>query len=174
MASEIKPTGVERHFDAAEMLVSKTDTKGRITYCNQLFRTIAGYGNKELLGKPHNCVRHPEMPRAVFKLLWGALEAKREIFAYVKNMSNNGDHYWVFAHVTPSFDADGDVVGYHSARRAPNREVLTKVIQPLYGNLLELEARQSNRKAGLQDSSNHLASILEEKRTTYDQFILTL
>lgn len=174
MVSQISPTGVERHFDAGEMLVSKTDLKGRITYCNQLFRTIAGYRNKDLLGQPHSCVRHPDMPRAVFKLLWNALEAKREVFAYVKNMASNGDHYWVFAHVTPSLDGKGQVIGYHSARRAPDRNIITNVIEPLYQELRSIEEANNNRKTGLLESSNRLADILDEKRTTYDQFILTL
>lgn len=174
MTTKISPTGIERHFDVTEMLVSKTDLKGRITYSNQLFRDVAGYKTKELMGQPHNCVRHPDMPRAVFKLLWGALEAKREIFAYVKNMASNGDHYWVFAHVTPSYDEKGDVVGYHSARRAPKRDVLSTIIEPLYKELLTIEQSEQNRKVGMEKSSNRLAEILEEKRMTYDQFILTL
>ncbi|TLP43139.1 PAS domain-containing protein [Cohaesibacter sp. CAU 1516] len=174
MAQRIMPTGLERHFDPGEMLVSKTDMKGRITYCNQLFRTIAGYSNKELLGQPHSCVRHPDMPRAVFKHLWTALEARREVFAYVKNMASNGDHYWVFAHVTPSLNGSGQVIGYHSARRAPERSILSDVIEPLYRDLRAIENGEDNRKVGLQKSTNHLADILEEKRTTYDQFILTL
>ena len=173
MASSIIPTGVERTFDESDILVSKTDTKGRITYCNHLFSDIAGYSTEFLMGQPHSCVRHPEMPRAVFKLLWDALSAKREIFAYVKNLSSNGDHYWVFAHVTPSYDANGQVIGYHSARRAPNRRVLNEVIEPLYAGLLAAEAKQTNRKQGLQASSANLNGLLKDKGVSYDRFILT-
>jgi len=104
---DVPLTGVERFFDADEVIVSKTDLKGRITYANRVFQRVAGYGEAELMGAPHSIVRHPAMPRCVFKLLWDTLEAKQEIFAYVINRARNGDHYWVFAHVTPSFDAGG-------------------------------------------------------------------
>ncbi|HAT86339.1 PAS domain-containing protein [Cohaesibacter gelatinilyticus] len=174
MSTSLTPTGVERFFDEGEILVSKTDTRGRITYCNEIFRDIAGYDNADLLGEPHSCVRHPEMPRTVFKILWEALQAKREIFAYVKNLSSNGDHYWVFAHVTPSYDGNGDVVGFHSARRCPDRKVLNEVIEPLYRDLIRLETSENNRKNGLEKGFDYLTDLLKNKGLSYDQFILTL
>ena len=72
-------------------------------------------------GQAHNIIRHPDMPRCVFDLLWKTIAGGEEIFAYVKNMAKNGDHYWVFAHVTPTFDAGGRIMGYHSNRRVPER-----------------------------------------------------
>ena len=99
-------TGVERFFDKDEIIVSKTDLKGRMTYCNDVFLRIAGYTEQELLGQPHSIIRHPDMPRCVFKLLWDTIGAGKEIFAYVINRAKNGDHYWVLAHVTPSRDPD--------------------------------------------------------------------
>lgn len=173
MAKSIVATGVERRFDENEILVSKTDKRGRITYCNTLFRDIAGYNNKELVGEPHNLVRHPEMPRTVFKVLWDALEAKREVFAYVKNLCSNGDHYWVLAHVTPSFNEDGDVIGYHSSRRAPNHSIVKDVITPLYDDLARAESLFTNRKQGLEAGSKHLNDLLDAKKMTYDQFVLS-
>ena len=89
-------TGVERHLAPHDIVVSKTDIKGRITYANQVFLDIAGYVEKEVIGRPHNIVRHPEMPRAVFKLLWDTISQGNEIFAYVVNRAKNGDHYWVW------------------------------------------------------------------------------
>ena len=74
-------TGVERHFDDDEIIVSKTDLKGRITYGNRVFFRLAGYTEKECLGQPHSLIRHPEMPRCIFKLLWDTVEDKQEIFA---------------------------------------------------------------------------------------------
>ena len=120
-------TGVERHLAPDDIVVSKTDTKGRITYANQVFLDIAGYVENEVVGRPHNIVRHPEMPRAVFKLLWDTISQGNEIFAYVVNRAKNGDHYWVFAHVTPTFDQSGKIISYHSSRRAPRREAVEKV-----------------------------------------------
>lgn len=117
-------TGVEKSFGKDEIIVSKTDLKGRITYVNRVFMSVAGYEEDELLGEPHSLIRHPDMPRCVFKLLWDTIQAKNEIFAYVINRCKNGDHYWVHAHVTPNFDAQGAVVGYHSNRRVPDRRIV--------------------------------------------------
>ncbi len=135
-------TGVERFLASDGIVVSKTDTKGRITYANRTFLDIAGYSEREVLGRPHNIVRHPEMPRAVFKLLWDTITDGREIFAYVINRAKNGDHYWVFAHVTPTFDRDGTITSFHSSRRAPRREAV-EAIRPVYRELRDEEARHS-------------------------------
>ena len=97
----ITPTGVAREFGKDELIVTKTDLKGRILYANRLFVELSGYPEHEVVGRPHSMVRHPDMPRCIFELLWRSIQAGEEIFAYVKNLSANGDHYWVFAHVTP-------------------------------------------------------------------------
>ena len=102
----------ERVMREDDFLVSKTDLKGRITYGNRIFIEFSGYSEAELLGAQHNIVRHPDMPRGVFKFLWDTLQAKQECFAYVKNRSKDGGFYWVFANVTPSYAADGKVDGY--------------------------------------------------------------
>ncbi len=117
--THIVPTGIERHFGEDEIIVSKTDLQGKITYANDVFIRVSGYSEEELIGAPHSLIRHPDMPRAVFKLLWDTLAAGEEIFAYVNNLAASGDNYWVFAHVTPSLGADGKVIGYHSNRRVP-------------------------------------------------------
>ncbi|WP_319530627.1 PAS domain-containing protein [uncultured Cohaesibacter sp.] len=173
MAETITPTGRERRFQDSEILVSKTDTRGRITYCNKQFRDIAGYSNKELISQPHSLVRHPEMPRTVFKILWGAIEAKREVFAYVKNLCSNGDHYWVFAHVTPTYNGQGEVIGYHSSRRSPNFTAIETIIDPLYRQLCSTENQHTNRKQGLEAGYAQLNDLLKEKAVTYDQFVLS-
>ncbi|WP_237051414.1 PAS domain-containing protein [Magnetospirillum sp. ME-1] len=112
MAGDRKtPSGRERTFAHDELIVSKTDPKGRLTYVNDVFLTVSGYTESEVMGKPHSVIRHPEMPRCVFKLLWDTIADGREIFAYVNNMAKNGDNYWVFAHVTPNFDAAGQIIG---------------------------------------------------------------
>ena len=92
-ASNLTPTNHERFFPDDEIIVSKTDLRGRITYVNETFMTVADFSEEELLGQPHSIIRHPDMPRCVFKLLWDTLQAKQEIFAFVKNMSRNGDFY---------------------------------------------------------------------------------
>lgn len=167
-------TGVERFFKPNEVIVSKTDLKGRITYANEIFQRIAGYSEQELLGQPHSIVRHPAMPRCVFKLLWDTLEAGEEIFAYVINRARNGDHYWVFAHVTPSFDEQGNVISYHSSRRVPRRDVVEGVITPLYKQLLDAENSFDNSKEGMAVSFQAVLDLLNEKGVSYDELIFSL
>ena len=174
MKRTIKPNGRELFFDKDSFLVSKTDLRGRITYANQAFCNIAGYAERELIGQPHNVIRHPDMPRAVFKLLWDRVQAGKEIFAYVKNLSRSGDFYWVIAHVTPSFGPDRQIVGYHSNRRVPRRDVLENVITPLYADLLRIESDHRNAKEGLKASYDHLVRTATARHTTYDEFIFSL
>lgn len=170
---DVSLTGVERFFDKDEVIVSKTDLRGRITYANRVFQRVAGYTETDLMGAPHSVVRHPDMPRCVFKLLWDTLAAGEEIFAYVLNRARNGDHYWVFAHVTPSYDAAGAVVGYHSSRRVPDRAAVDKVI-PLYRTLLDIENSHSDRKQGMEAAFATVVGLLQEKGIGYDEFVFSL
>lgn len=168
------PTSREVTFRPDEIIVSKTDLKGRITYANRTFAQIAGYTRAELMGAPHSIIRHPDMPRCVFKLLWDRLGEGHEVFAYVKNLTKHGDYYWVFAHVTPSYDASGQVVGYHSNRRVPDRRVIAEVMEPVYGELLRIEASHSNAKDGLRASFARLLEIVKSKANSYDELIFAL
>jgi PAS domain S-box-containing protein len=169
-----RPTNREIFFAANDLIVSKTDPKGRLTYANQTFCSMAGYEEMELLGQPHSLIRHPDMPRAVFKLLWDALFEGREVFAYVKNMARNGDHYWVFAHVTPSFDKDRKILGFHSNRRVPNRRALDQTIIPLYARVLEEEQRHKNGQVALAASYDLLSKSLQSTGRTYDALVFSL
>lgn len=167
-------TGVELFFDKDDVIVSKTDLKGIITYANNTFAKMAEIKRHDAVGKPHNFIRHPHMPRCIFKLLWDTLSNGKEIFAYVINRSVKGNEYWVLAHVTPSFDTAGNIVGYHSNRRVPNREVLETTIQPLYKQLLEIERSETSSKIGLQKSTEELNRIIEVSGKKYNHFIMTL
>lgn len=113
-------TGREYPLRAGTMLVSTTDLKGRITYCNDAFVEASGYAREELLGKPHNLIRHPDVPAEAFRDLWATLHAGQPWCALVKNRRKDGDHYWVRASVTPVLE-DGRAVGYMSVRTAPSR-----------------------------------------------------
>ncbi|WP_458700721.1 PAS domain-containing protein [Sulfurospirillum sp. 1307] len=161
-----KPTPNNKEYTVKSdaFLVSKTDLKGHITYCNPPFMEIAGYKEKELLGKPHNIVRHPDMPRIIFKFLWDYIKSQKEIFAYVKNMSADGGYYWVYANVTASLDSRGNSIGYYSVRRKPNPKAL-EVIIPLYEKLLSLE-----KSGGMEASEKYMNELLKEKGVSYDQF----
>jgi PAS domain S-box-containing protein len=170
---QVTPTGSERTFGNDEIIVSKTDIKGKITYANRVFMRVADFSENELLGQPHSIVRHPDMPRCVFKLLWDTIESKQEIFAFVLNMAKGGDHYWVFAHVTPSFDNTGRLTGYHSSRRSPRPEKLAPV-KDLYRALLKEEQNHGDRKAGMDAGVQMLTNLLSEKGVGYDEFIFSL
>lgn len=167
-------TGRERFFDASDVIVTKTDLKGRITYANRTFLSIANLDVRHALDKPHSLIRHPEMPRAVFWLLWETIQAGKEIFAYVLNRATNGDHYWVFAHVTPSFSEKGEIIGYHSNRRVPRREPLEKVIKPIYAELLAIENGHANRKDGMHAAVAALTEKLKNAKVSYDEFIFSI
>jgi PAS domain S-box-containing protein len=171
----MKPTltGRERHFDRDEIIVSKTDLAGRITYANRVFCRVAQFTEIELLGKPHNIIRHPDMPKCIFKFLWDTIQAGNEIFAYVVNRAKSGDHYWVFAHVTPTFGTDNQIVGYHSSRRLPDRAAVDTMAS-LYRTLLAEEHKHTNPKDGMNAALTLLTGLLEEQRATYDEFIFQL
>lgn len=170
---QIAPTGVERFFAEDEIIVTKTDVAGRITYANPVFLRMAGYREAEALGAPHSLIRHPEMPRAVFKLLWDRIMGGHEIFAYVNNMASNGDHYWVLAHVTPSHDQHGSLIGFHSMRRVPDRRAVLAV-EPLYAALLAEEQRHYDRARGLEASHAMMVDILDKAGVSYDEWVWSL
>ena len=151
-----------------DFIVSKTDLKGRITYTNKIFMDMAGYTEEELLGKPHNIIRHPDMPKAVFKLLWDVVQAGEEIFAYVINKTKNGDAYWVYANVTPSFDINGKVIGYYSVRRMPNPKALDIII-PLYKSMVNAE-----KSGGVSAGTKILTDLLDEKGVSYNELIIAI
>jgi PAS domain S-box-containing protein len=164
---DIQANNNEVSFDKDTLLVTKTDTKGKITYANRDFIKIVKMSESELIGKPHSVVRHPDMPKVIFKLLWDYLKAGKEINAYVKNICKDGSYYWVFANVTPSYFEE-KVVGYHSARRIPKPQSL-EIIKSLYKTLLDLEKRGS-----VEQSMKKIDDILKEKGMEYDEFILSI
>ncbi len=161
-------SGNEISFDKDRIIVSKTDLKGKITYGNELFIELSGYSEKELLGSPHSMIRHEKMPKTVFRILWNGISKGKEIFAYVVNRAKNGDYYWVFANVTPSFNSRGDVVGYHSVRRKPKQEAIA-AISELYGKLLDIE-----RRDGVDGGLRALEDILDNEGISYEEYIISI
>lgn len=165
---KIQPNSDRYSLNDDDFIVSKTDLKGRITYCNKIFMQMAKYSEEELMGKPHSIIRHPDMPRAVFKLLWERIEKKEEIFAFVKNISKEGGYYWVFTNVTASLDLNGNIIGYYSVRRKPNEEAI-KVISEVYKEMIRLE-----RSGGMEASGAYLNDLLKQKGVGYDELISIL
>ena len=169
----VAPNGKEGYWTDEEIIVSKTDLKGKITYANDVFVRLANMSVEELIGQPHNVIRHPDMPRCIFKLLWNKLEQKKEIFAYVINLGRNGEHYWVFAHVTPSFNNEGNVIGYHSNRRKPKPEQISK-IKEIYSLLKSEESKHNSPKEAILASENLLIKMLQQKGVSYEEFVLSI
>lgn len=172
MKYSVQPTSVEKIMREDDFIVSKTDIKGRITYANRIFIEYSGYTERELLHAPHNIIRHPDMPRGVFHLLWNTIQSGSEICAYVKNMSKDGSFYWVFANVTPVRDADETITGFYSVRRKPNREALEKII-PLYAEMLAAEQKAGTKDA-VEASLALATNALQAAGVEYDEYILTL
>lgn len=172
-SAAVTPTGKENLLGRDELIVSKTDTKGVLTYVNDVFCRLAVAEETELIGKPHNVIRHPDMPRAIFKYLWETIAARREVFAYVKNMGMDGSFYWVFAHVTASGRTDGPLTGYHSNRRAPDREALAAV-EPLYRELRQIEQSTTGSREALEKSTAALYATLDERGLTYDEWVWSI
>jgi len=151
-----------------DFIVSKTDLKGRITYTNEIFMEMAEYTEEELLGKPHSIIRHPDMPKAVFKLLWDVIEAGEEIFAFVINKTKSGNAYWVYANITPSVDERGRTIAYYSVRRRPNPEAV-EIIKPIYAQMLQAE-----KTGGVSASTKILIDILNSKGMDYNELIIAI
>ena len=172
MKYKVEPNSREKAMREGDFIVSKTDLKGRITYGNRIFMEFSGFSESELLGAPHNLIRHPDMPRGVFKFLWDTLAQKQECFAYVKNMAKDGSFYWVFANVTPDLDANGQVAGYLSVRRAPKRSAV-ELLAGVYKMMLVEEERAGTRDA-CDASLALLTKILADKGMSYEELILAI
>lgn len=114
-------TPIETPYPHGKLIVSRTDTRGIMTQCNQSFVDMSGYSEAELIGQPHCLLRHPDMPAAAFRDLWETVQAGRQWHGYVKNLRKDGGHYWVYATVVPNV-RDGKIVGFTSVRREPSRE----------------------------------------------------
>jgi len=154
-----KPTAIDEEIvlDNKRYIVSETDEKGKITFCNDYFLEVSGYSRDELIGKSHNIVRHPDMPKVVFKLLWETISKGKNINAVVKNMAKDGRYYWIFTEFESRVDTDtGEIIGYHAARKSISKHVL-EIIESLYAKLLEIE-----NSDGVDASQEYLVSFLKE------------
>jgi len=172
MKNKITPIEKELVLPDDEFISSKTNAKGVLTYANSLFIKYSGYKESELLGQQHNIIRHPDMPRVIFKLMWDTLQSNREFNGYIKNLTKNGSYYWVFANTAPSYSADNELLGYYSVRRKPDPEKLN-YIKNLYVDLLDIE-QQSPAQEAVKNSLYKLNILLNGREKGYDEFILTI
>ena len=148
----------EIKLDPKRYIVSETDEKGKITFCNDYFIEISGYSKDELIGKSHNIVRHPDMPRVVFKLLWETISQGKNINAVVKNRAKDGRYYWIFTEFEMRKDIDsGQIIGYQASRKAISKHVI-EIISDLYAKLVDIEKNED-----IEASEEYLMTFLKDK-----------
>ena len=155
----------EIKFSKKKFIVSKTDLKGKIIFTNKNFSEISGYTEAELVGEPHNILRHPDMPRAVFFLVWKTLLAGNSISGVVKNLARDGRYYWVIADLEAKKDLNGNITALTAFRRAAPQDVIDTT-EELYATMLAIE-----KKHGMEKSLAYLEAFLEESNLTYNEFI---
>lgn len=152
-------------FSKKKFIVSKTDLKGNILFINKNFCEISGYTEEELIGIPHNVMRHPDMPKAIFFLIWSSLLAGREVSGVIKNLAKSGEYYWVIADFSVNRDNNGNVKSLTAFRRAAPNQVVES-IEELYTTMLSIE-----KKHGIESSLSYLEAFLEEQQLSYDEFL---
>ncbi|CBL46039.1 Hypothetical protein HDN1F_24560 [gamma proteobacterium HdN1] len=173
MKLKVAPTSRETVLGEDDLIISKTDTTGKIIYANRTFMKISQLSEPELLGKQHNVIRHPDMPRGLFKMLWDDLQQGKESFAYVKNICKDGGFYWVLANITHDYDLNDKVTGYYSVRRKPSRASI-ETVTPIYRKMCEIEAQHSPKQA-LVHSVAYVQQILKDQQMRdYNDFICSL
>lgn len=143
--SKVIPRDEAIVFPDDRYLVSETDINGVITYCNDFFTEISGYSREELIGNQHNIIRHPDMPKVIFKVLWDRLKAGKNINVLVKNLAKDGRYYWIVTEFKMKQIMDRDahrIIGYTAHRRTVSSQTI-EAIEPIYKKLKELEEEKS-------------------------------
>lgn len=164
--------GQEVLLDKDDILVSKTDAKGKITYANRSFMNVSGFYEQKLLGQPHNMIRHNDMPKGVFRLMWRTLQGGEEFFGFIKNRCADGSYYWVFANVTLDLDESGALKGYFSVRRCPPRAAVEHCVR-LYEKMRAIESSNPSN-AGIDQSVAFLLDSIHENSPSYTEAMLEL
>jgi PAS domain S-box-containing protein len=162
------PNNREILLDPSKIIMSKTNAKGIIEYANDYFMEISGYEQHDLMGEPHNVIRHPDMPKTIFKFLWDTIQKGENIHAIVKNMSKDGKYYWVLTNFEFKYNENNEIVSYYSRRKAAPKEAVIE-IEKLYNTLKSIEQKQN-----MQVALNYFLGMLEEKKITYHQFIMKI
>ena len=173
MKLKITPNKNRRELSENDFIISKTDQSGCIIYANRIFMDIIGLPEYKLLNIQHNIVRHPDMPRGIFRFMWNTLKSGDEFFGFAKNLCADGSYYWVFANITPDYDQDGKLQGYHSVRRKPPQSAL-EVLVPVYAEMLAIEKR-SSAKEGPDKSITYLIDMITQAgEKNYQSLVLDL
>ncbi|WP_413998622.1 PAS domain-containing protein [Flavobacterium sp. W1B] len=164
----IRPEPIDREvvWDKKKIVLSRTDKFGTIEYANDVFIDVSGYEDYELIAQPHNIVRHPDMPKVIFKILWDSLKSGNNFHAVVKNLAKSGRYYWMITDFEIIKEKNGEIKNYIGKRKAVPNDALKNHIEPLYQRLLQIE-----KVSGLDASEKYLAGFLEEKKMSYEMYI---
>jgi PAS domain S-box-containing protein len=167
----ITPTPSEREldWDKTKVLLSKTDAKGNILYVNEGFVDVSGYDDFEVMDKPNSIVRHPDMPKIIFKLMWEDIRKGNNFHGILKNMSKTGRYYWVVTDFKTLYDESDNILSYIGKQKSVSDKIVNTFIEPLYKKLLQIE-----KNAGIQGSENYLVGFLEERNYNYVEYIENL
>ncbi len=164
----ITPTPVNEMIPLSpkKYIVSKTNKQGCIEYGNDYFVEVSGYTEAELIGQPHSIIRHPDMPKLIFKMMWERVLRGQSIFAVVKNLAKDGRYYWVITEFETQFDSvTNEIVSITAFRKAATEDILAEM-GLLYKKLHDIELI-----SGVEGSEKYFKGFLEEKGVTYDEYI---
>lgn len=163
------PIDQEVEWDKNLTIMSKTDLFGTIEYANDIFTKVCGYEDYELMGQPHSIIRHPDMPKVVFKVLWENIKAGNQFHGIVKNLAKSGKYYWVITNFEYLRDDNGNIIKYIAKRKAVPTAIIKNHIEPLYKKLLQIE-----EASGIETSENYLIGFLEDVGLSYVDLVTKL
>lgn len=163
------PIDEEVQWDKTTTLMSRTNSFGHIIETNQAFQQVSGYSGAELYDQPHSLIRHPDMPKVVFKILWENLKGHNNFHAIIKNLSKSGRYYWVITNFEIVRNQRDEITAFVSHRKALPKALINQHIAPLYERLLKIE-----KANGLEVSERYFNGFLEDRKTSYDAFIRRL
>ena len=166
-----RPTPIDEEviWDKRSTLMSRTNKHGHIMASNEAFQEVSGYTEAELYNQPHSLIRHPDMPKVVFKILWENLKGRQNFHAIIKNLSKSGKYYWVITNFEIIRNEKDEITAFVSYRKALPKSLINEHIAPLYERLLKIENAN-----GMEVSERYFKGFLEDRKTTYDKFIRTL
>lgn len=166
-----RPTPVDEEviWDKRSTLMSRTNKHGHIMASNEAFQEVSGYTEAELYNQPHSLIRHPDMPKVVFKILWENLKGRQNFHAIIKNLSKSGKYYWVITNFEIIRNEKDEITAFVSYRKALPKSLINEHIAPLYERLLKIE-----KANGMEVSERYFKGFLEDRKTTYDKFIRIL
>jgi len=165
MTTQSEVTGQEIRCATQEIIVSRTDLKGNIIYCNPIFSKINGFKGASVIHQPHNIIRHPDMPKTIFKIIWSIIEQGLPIQALLKNKTNDGCYYWTLLNWKVQRNRDAKIVSYVAyGKQAPDYAI--KAIEPIYEMMLKIEEEHD-----MESALEYLESFLEEEGVTYREYM---